>query len=568
MASAMVERARQAEEALNILLVEDNPVDARMVQIALSECENFPFRFLHQLSFRESKQAIKEQSFHVVLLDLSLPDENGLDTVVRMQADAPQLPIIVLTGLDDEDLAVRAVGAGAQDYLVKGRFDGRALAQSIRYAIERHRLKRQLYALTDQLKQANAHLEILSQIDPLTEMLNRRGLQEAFARLSALPPGKGRHLLALMLDLDDFKRVNDSFGHAVGDAVLKESSRRIRASLRPGDVAARIGGDEFLVLLPDTSLEEGTRLGERMRSFLSALPVLLPNDLVRVTASLGLLVVRVGTTEIQELLGMTRNPLYRSKTGGKNRLSCEWSGGGDSTPDPAPFTGFLSDLRSGRRLYAVSRPLVRLADNGEAGLEFLPRTDIPFFELPEHFFGICADAGILGEVDRRCLELCLKEAAGLPPAERRLHFSLFPSTLLQARPAELLALFPASVPRKACFLGISLRALLEDRALLRERMRLLKGEGLRFAVQDVGFGRTCLEALAALEPDMVKLSARCLRGAGEDAEKRRELVMLVHMAMCLGAEITADGVEDARQAQLLRDLGVPLAQGPLWEHAS
>ncbi|MET0397382.1 MAG: ATP-binding protein [Longimicrobiaceae bacterium] len=142
-----------------ILLVEDNPGDARLIRETLREAESFPFELAHADRLAAAEERLAGEAFDVVLLDLSLPDAHGLETVRRTLAAAPEAAIVVLTGLDDETLAVAAVQAGAQDYLVKGRLDGTLLARAIRYAVERKRLERERAHLLASEREARATAE-------------------------------------------------------------------------------------------------------------------------------------------------------------------------------------------------------------------------------------------------------------------------------------------------------------------------------------------------------------------------------------------------------------------------
>ncbi|MEW5931021.1 MAG: ATP-binding protein [Gemmatimonadota bacterium] len=142
-----------------ILLVEDNPGDARLIRETLREAESFPFQLTHADRLAAAEERLAAEAFDVVLLDLSLPDAHGLETVRRTLAAGAEVPIIVLTGLDDETTAVAAVQAGAQDYLVKGRIDGTLLARAIRYAMERKRLERERVELLRSEREARATAE-------------------------------------------------------------------------------------------------------------------------------------------------------------------------------------------------------------------------------------------------------------------------------------------------------------------------------------------------------------------------------------------------------------------------
>src|ERR1043165_1966627 len=177
----------------------------------------------------------------LVPLALSLPDSFGLETFTKVYAHSPTVPIIVLTGNDDQMLALTAVKGGAQDYLVKGSLDRELLLRSMQYSIERKRYQQQLE------HQAN--------YDALTGLPNRNLLHDR------LPPAgysqrNPRHIAGVFRALAHFKFVNDSLGHSVGDKLLKGMGERLRAVLREGDTVGRVGGDEFVLILNDQSNEE------------------------------------------------------------------------------------------------------------------------------------------------------------------------------------------------------------------------------------------------------------------------------------------------------------------------
>jgi len=182
---------------------------------------------------------------------------------------------------------------------------------------------------TQGLQNANERLERLILLDPLTELLNRRGLQRALSQEFQRARREGSTLCALLADLDDFKQINDRLGLTAGDLALVQVARQLKVSTRATDHVARIGGDEFLILLPGTRLPEGMRIAEKLRlaiADLSTAPT--PTSRITVTASLGLVQVSEGTTSIGELLSQTQAALQRSKQAGKNRVSSDTPLGG------------------------------------------------------------------------------------------------------------------------------------------------------------------------------------------------------------------------------------------------
>ena len=168
-----------SDKPIKILLVEDNPGDARLLREILAEVTFTQFELAHVERLSEALKRLGEKRFDVILLDLSLPDSQGFDTFTQVQAQAPQVPIIVLSGLDDESLAVRAVREGVQDYLVKGQMDGNLLARAMRYAIERKQVEETLQRHNLELGVRNAVAQALSRSLELQDLLD-----EALSRIT------------------------------------------------------------------------------------------------------------------------------------------------------------------------------------------------------------------------------------------------------------------------------------------------------------------------------------------------------------------------------------------------
>jgi len=241
-------------KTLSVLLIEDNPGDARLIAEALTETAANSFRLFCADRLSEGIVCLAERNIDLVLLDLSLPDSQNLETLSKLRVQELNVPVVVLTGLADEAMAVQAVQVGAQDYLVKGQFDGKLLVRSMRYAIERHRLRETIREL--------------SLTDELTGLRNRRGLLVLAEQHLKMGRGRGKQAMLLFADLDDLKSINDRFGHAEGDQVLVETARILRETCRESDIVARVGGDEFVVLTLDGSSKGIDPLVKRFRKAL------------------------------------------------------------------------------------------------------------------------------------------------------------------------------------------------------------------------------------------------------------------------------------------------------------
>jgi diguanylate cyclase (GGDEF)-like protein len=306
---------------IQVLSVEDDPADSELIRQALRDYGHPALELTQAASLAAALAAMQARFFHLVITDLNLPDDEGLRTLSDLRKASPESTFVVVTGVDDRIAGVQALRAGAQDYLMKGDLFPQRVWSCLRNALVRQGILRAAKASVRRLSEANAHLHALARVDPLTGLYNRRGFDE---RLDGEWSRHGsEHGAVLLIDLDDFKRVNDRLGHDKGDLALQEVGRRLQARLRPGDFAARVGGDEFMVLLSDTRLEGATEIAERIRKAVEEDPVTSPDGPFRVTVSVGVAKPARQDLTAHQLLGRTHQALWMSKHGGKNRVSFE-----------------------------------------------------------------------------------------------------------------------------------------------------------------------------------------------------------------------------------------------------
>lgn len=538
---------------MRVLLVENNEDDVRVIEERLAHLtEPITLEYADRLS--AALERLAHDDIDVVLLDLGLPDSRGFDTFDQLRARAPLVPIVVLTGsYADEALAVRALREGAQDYLLKDQADGRAVVHAMRYAIERKRMERTLRALNERLEQ-------LALLDPLTGLLNRRGLQQVLSQETQRARREGTTLCALLLDLDDFKHINDLLGLTVGDQALVQVAQRLKASTRATDHLARIGGDEFLVLLSNTRPAEGRLIAEKLRRAIAgvSLPSPSPSSMT-VTASFGLVPVAETTASIDELLAHTQSMLQRSKQAGKDQVSAGEEAVSAAQAAPSRHA-LLSILRRGDQFHAVSQPIFSLDEMKPVGYEFLSRLRSEGFEMPEDFFRISAQVDLLTLVDHHCLRACLAASATLPPHVRR-HVNLFPSTILQLPVPQLLEELRGQGRAGATCIEVSEQQMLGEPASLAKALRAFQQAGVLIAMDHVGFGRSSLESLLLLQPQIVKIDQTCVRGIGRDEARTRSFRRLLQILEGVRADVVAGGIDAADDLEVVKGLGVKYGQG-------
>jgi two-component system cell cycle response regulator len=302
--------APRAPGKRTILLVED---DERTVKHTRLVLENGGYATVVARSGGEAAAVLAASAPDLVLLDLMLPDMNGLELLARIRADAAhaELPVLITSALGDLDTKVKGIDTGADDYLVKPVNPFEMLAR-IKSNLRKLEASRRLRAELD----AAASLAIT---DPLTGLYNRHHLVTVLEKELAAAQRHRKVFSLLLLDLDHFKSVNDTCGHLVGDAVLKELALLLGKLLRASDTAARFGGEEFLVVLPDTDLPGALVLAERFRQAVAdhAFP---PLGERRLTVSVGVASSRPEDRAVNDVVGRADEALYRAKTAGRNRV--------------------------------------------------------------------------------------------------------------------------------------------------------------------------------------------------------------------------------------------------------
>lgn len=259
------------------------------------------------------KVLARDGGYDVVMTDLKMPDLDGFGVLAGVKRVAPSVEVIVLTGTHAQDVscAVRALRLGAHDYLSKPPASRDEVLATVDRAVEKKRLK-------DANQRLQAELEALSRKDALTGVLNRRAMEEALGREAALARRHGHPLSMVMMDIDHFKRVNDTHGHPGGDQVLRIFAKLTSSLLREGDVLFRYGGEEFAVLLPHTALEGALNAAERILSAVAATPFDVAGGVLNITASAGVASL-TPTGDGPALVAQADVALYAAKNGGRNR---------------------------------------------------------------------------------------------------------------------------------------------------------------------------------------------------------------------------------------------------------
>ena len=301
-----------SEEEARILVVDDNGPSSQRLAGWLKE--------LHEpVIAKDPQEAVAllgEADFDVLIVSLSLNDADGLRLCSQARAieRARHLPILVISEPGNEARLLRALDLGVNDYIMRP-VDPNELLARVRTQVKRKRY-------SDHLRNRLEESIEAAMIDPLTALHNRRYLESHLATLVADALGSDRDLSLLLADIDHFKRVNDTYGHDIGDVVLKEFSTRLRRDTRGIDLACRYGGEEFIVIMPDTNMARAYQVGERLRASIADEPFAIgQGQSIELTASVGIATVECSDDTPETVFRRADNALFAAKRRGRNRVS-------------------------------------------------------------------------------------------------------------------------------------------------------------------------------------------------------------------------------------------------------
>jgi len=469
----------------------------------------------------------------------------------------PALPVILLTAAADPDAAVVAVRAGAEDCLGLDTATGPAIVRAVCCALERtsHAAALRTQAVTD----------------ALTGLPNRHALQKSIDHAVAMAKRHGRGLAVLFLDLDGFKNVNDAYGHEAGDRVLQALARRFASRTRDMDTVARIGGDEFVVVME--GLADARFAGTLAAKLLAAAaaPVEVQGHTVSLTASAGIAVFPGDGDDAAALVRHADTAMYAAKKAGKQQ-----------------FRFFRAPMNEHSRARTVLDEALRQAlDRNEFEVHYQPvwRADRPQImaceallrwrrpghglELPAAFLGAAEEAGLSPQLTGVVLDAACATARRM----REAGFAVPVSVNLSRRQVldgdVVSRLRAALAPDLAGALQVEVGEpmLAAADARVRDTLAAIAGLGVTVVVDDVGSGVASLRALARVRPQLVKIDASLTSEIPASEDAAAIVGAIAALVRGLGGQVVAEGVESDTQARALRQLGCEALQGYLYGHA-
>jgi diguanylate cyclase (GGDEF)-like protein len=544
-----------------LLLVEDNLGDARLLREMLNGQNSFNAQLTQLESMTAAETHLAKHAVDIILLDLGLPDAQGLEAIQRAHAAAPGVPLVVLTGLDDESLAVQALQLGAQDYLIKGQIETRGLLRALRYAIERKSMESASLAMAQQMAHSAEH-------DFLTGLPNRMLLNDRVGQAVALAKRHMRKVAVLFLDLDGFKHINDSLGHPVGDKLLQSIAIRLVDCVRGSDSVSRQGGDEFVVLLLDLEHAEDAAVTARRILEAVALPHCIDQHDLHVTASIGVSVYPDDGSDADTLIKNADTAMYQAKENGRRSFQFFKPAMNVRAVERQFIEEGLRRALEQRELVLHYQPKVNLMTGAITGAEALIRWTHPTRGpiAPVDFIPVAEECGLILPIGAWVLrEACVQARtwmdAGLPVTSMAVNVSAMEFRDKNFLEGLFATLRETGLDPSFLELELTESVLMKRVEFTASILQALRKRGVLVAVDDFGTGYSSLSYLRKFPVDALKIDQSFVRQISTAGDDTAIVKAIIGMARSLKLRVIAEGVETLEEVAFLRAYRCDEAQG-------
>ncbi len=538
-------------EQHTVLIISDKKSDHLIVSASLERARPERFLLASSESMERPLEALLDPMIDAVIMAHGPETEYLLRLASKNEAAAP---LILLLDEADQATITQLQELGAQDYLIRGQLQDALVHRILDYSIK--------------LKQARAQIRQLSNRDTLTGALNRVGFRAHLERAMSRSERYGFKTALLYINIDQFANINDHYGEADGDVMIKSISRRLINKLRSTDSIARLGGDEFAIVLEDISSPDDVELiAQKMLKSISA-PMILSEQQVAVEASIGAAIYPEDGVEFSELVELARSAMQQAKTmeGGQFIRYSE-----RLTFDIAGNSSLAAELRAAVRKNQFElhyQPRIDLATEQLVGLEALLRWSHPERGLvaPGEFISACEDMGLMKTIGYQVIQHACSAQVWLK--EQKLHnvdvavnisFSQIQDDRFVEIVKDIITRSGANPARIEFELTES--TILKSPGGIKERMDELRELGISFSLDDFGTGFSQLSHLTELPISALKIDACFVRDLPHNKHQEAICTMIIEMGRRLGMLVVAEGAETYEQIEFLRDNHCQQVQG-------
>lgn len=545
---------------IRILHVEDDDKDAYLIKHHLDTAgliggDNYARR-------KDIKGALKylsENPVDIVILDLSLSDSSGMETLTLIKTHHPQNAIIVITGDSQEDTGLQAVNLGAQDYLLKDELNSRSIARAIKYAIERHNYDKKIVELAN--------------IDALTGLPNRFNFVGYLEQALKTTQRLNQSISLLFIDCDSFKVINDTYGHALGDEFLIKFSHKLRNSLRSSDFIARLGGDEFVAVLAFPANKTASPEIVVEKILLSLREGIQADSGVNLDARCSIGITHYqGGKEPQspdKFLQEADAAMYNAKARGGNCASFFNTEMEEKSERRLQLLRLLA-LAYQNKKFTLNYQAIVNAEHKIVGLEALMRWTTSEGETvsPDEFIPLLEENGMLEPIGywiikTACTDFVEMQSKGELPPDAWLSVNISPSQLRSEEFVEKVTsiLIETIMAPTKLHLEITEGLLMDHNDQTLDILHRICALGCKWVIDDFGIGYSSMGYLKTLPLSMLKIDKSFVQNSLKDARDRDIVRAMISLAHNLGMEVVAEGIETLPIARVLSQEGCDFLQG-------
>jgi diguanylate cyclase (GGDEF)-like protein len=548
------------KEKIRVLLVDDDEDDFVLTKYIFEEFKDNAYELEWTTSYTEAMRDMTESAHHIYLVDYRLGAHSGLDLLQKAISGGCRSPIILLTGQGDKEVDMMAMQAGAADYLVKGEFEAPLLERAIRYS----------------LRHAQSMERLLHEAlhDSLTGLPNRTKfsevLSDALKKSKRINPPK---FAVLFLDLDRFKVINDSLGHLIGDKLLIETSNRLQNCLRPYDVVARFGGDEFVVFLHEGKTSElVVEIAERLQREICA-PFVIDGHEIFTTASIGITMYEESYEVPEDILRDADSAMYQAKSEGKACCRVFQKSMHASNINLLQIENDLRRAIERKDFRVFYQPIIDLKSRKITEFEALVRWEHPEngIIMPNDFIPVAEETGLIIPIGRWVLEQSCRQirkweekffSDGTLAISVNLSAKELMNPEIKGSIQETIQL--TGIKPHTLKLEITESMVMENTELALKILSDLCKLGVKISSDDFGTGYSSLSYIHKFPFHRLKIDRSFISKMDKD-EKSEEIVRtIILLAKNLAMETVAEGIENEQQLRRLCELGCNYGQGYLF----
>lgn len=546
---------------MKILLVDDDQLDREMVVRALNRSD-LNAHISEAVTVDQGLEMYAANSYDMVLLDYQLPQRNGIEMIVELRNETKDnsIAIVMMSSSEDEELSLACIRAGAQDFLLKSEISSVRLRRALIHASTRFELEKKLYNTYKKVK-------LLAETDSLTGLANRYYFDESLKQVLTLNTRSQQQTALLLFDLDNFKVVNDSFGHDVGDLLLKKVVLRIKSCLRGNETFARLGGDEFAIMLGN--LDSSDQAGQVARRIISVLykPFDIASTSIKATLSLGISLFPDNGKTSEELFKNADIAMYRAKKNGRNQICFFEDEMQHKFHNRVKTEAELRVAIEREEFQLYYQPVINSKNNKLEGFEALIRWNIDGeVRTPDKFMNIA-------EETRQILSMgfwVIEEAiAMLAIWNQKYNCSLTMAINVSAHQLSDVALVQHlsdclkrhNVAAELIDIELTETALFKDTSETQDVIVGINDLNCRLSLDDFGTGFSSISHLRNYPITVVKIDKSLMPQGKDDLKLIALIESMVSMASILGLDIVAEGVETEYQLMLCKQFNIQHIQG-------